>query len=94
MTHKGEQDLPGDPRGRQHGLQGENGPPQEVPGEEGSCVEGYWDDLDEDGVSGRVALFLANLRSRSNLTYSTLNFIISRTTDLIVDIVERIKTKT
>ena len=25
--------------------------------------------LDEDGVSGRVALFLANLRSRSNVTF-------------------------
>ena len=36
LTHKGEQDLPGDPSGRQNGLQGGIGPPQEVPGEEGS----------------------------------------------------------
>lgn len=109
LTHEGEQVLPGDPRGRQQGeargrQQGENGPAleasggagscEEGSGEEGSGGEGYWDDLDEEGISGRVALFLANLRARSNLTFSTLNFVVSRTTDLISDIVERLQSKT
>ena len=64
------------------------------PGEAGSGEEGYWDDLDEEGISGRVALFLANLRSRSNITFSLLNFVVGRTTDLIGDIVEHLQSKT
>ncbi|KAK0140170.1 hypothetical protein N1851_022924 [Merluccius polli] len=34
------------------------------------------------------------MKMESNVTYSTLNFIVSRTTDLIGDIVERLQTKT
>jgi hypothetical protein len=107
ITHEGEHDLievPEDDPNARHYLQAEDGPTLEAsggagsceggPGEAGSGEEGYWDDLDEEGISGRVALFLANLRSRSNITFSLLNFVVGRTTDLIGDIVEHLQSKT
>lgn len=42
----------------------------------------------------RVALFLAHLRSKSNLTYSNLNFMVKHTSSLIGDIVSNIESKT
>ena len=63
--------------------------------EEGSAQEDtFWDDLDEKGISERVALYLANLRSRSNLTFTSLKFVVNHTGELINDIVGHLQTKT
>lgn len=62
--------------------------------EEGSEQEDTWDALDEKGINERVALYLANLRSRPNLTYTTLKYVVSHTGELISDIVGHLQQKT
>lgn len=53
-----------------------------------------WDELAQEGITDRVALFLAYLRSRSSQTFSNINHVVQQTSSLIGDIVGRLKTKT
>lgn len=57
-------------------------------------VENEWDDLEQDSITKRVALFLANLRSKPSQTFSTINLVVRQTSSLISDIVGRLQSKT
>ena len=57
-------------------------------------VEEEWDELEPGGITNRVALFLAQLRSKSSMTYSNLNFVVQHTSSLISDIVSSQQSKT
>ena len=61
---------------------------EEVPAQE--AVD-EWDELEQEGITNRVALFLANLRSKSSQTFSTINFVVQQTSSLISDIVGRLQ---
>lgn len=53
-----------------------------------------WDELEQEAITDRVALFLAHLRSRSSQTFTNINYVVEHTSSLIGDIVNRLKTKT
>lgn len=53
-----------------------------------------WDDLGPEGVTNRVATFLACLRPRSSQTFSSVNYVVQETSSLIHDIVTDLKNKT
>lgn len=57
-------------------------------------VEDEWDELQQESITDRVALFLANLRSTSSQTFSNMNFVVKQTFSLIRDIVSRLQSKT
>lgn len=57
-------------------------------------VEEDWDELEPEGITNRVALFLAHLKSKSSMTYSNLNFVVQHTSSLISNIVSRLQSKT
>ena len=56
--------------------------------------EDEWEELGQVDMTNRVALFLAHLRSKSNLTFSNLNFMVQHTSSLIGDIVSKLESKT
>lgn len=62
--------------------------------DEGSSQDTHWDVLDKEGISERVALFLASLQSKSNITFWTLNLVVDQRSDLIENIVEHLHLKT
>lgn len=64
------------------------------PAQQNEAVEENWDELEPEGITNRVALFLAHLRSKSSMTYSNLNFVVQHTSSLISDIVSRLQSKT
>lgn len=53
-----------------------------------------WDELEEDNIKDRVALFLARLKSKSSQTFSGLRDVVEHTSSLIRDIVGSLKRKT
>lgn len=63
---------------------------EEVEVEEGED----WDGLDDEGITERVALFLAKLRSNSANTLTSVTHVMWHTSDLVSDIVGSLQTKT
>lgn len=58
-----------------------------------STVE-QWDELEDESITDRVALFLARLRSKSSQTFSGIKDVVENTSHLIKDIVGNLKRKT
>lgn len=54
----------------------------------------YWDELEPETITERIALFLATLKSKSAQTYSTVSFVVQQTSSLISDIVGSLQSKT
>lgn len=54
----------------------------------------YWDELEPETITERIALFLATLKSKSAQTYSTVSFVVQQTSSLISDIVGSLQRKT
>ncbi len=67
---------------------------EQVEGVQAEASDDDWDELEQEGITDRVALFLAHLRSRSSQTFSNINYVVKQTSSLIGDIVNRLKTKT
>lgn len=58
-------------------------------------VEEEWDELQQESITDWVALFyIANLRSKSSQTFSSLNFVVQQTPSYIGDIVSRLQSRT
>lgn len=53
-----------------------------------------WDDIEPEGVTDRVATFIAHLRSVSSQTLSGIHFFVEQTSSLISDIVGRLQSRT
>ncbi|XP_029942559.1 uncharacterized protein LOC115384425 [Salarias fasciatus] len=53
-----------------------------------------WDDLEEDSIKDRVALFLARLKSKPSQTYSAIRDVVEHTSSLVKDVVDSLKRKT
>lgn len=53
-----------------------------------------WDELEQDAVTDRVALFLAKLRAKSSMTLSTVSFVVNETSSLVFDLVSDLQKKT
>lgn len=69
--------------------------------QEHSCMEesdiggvSDMDDLEEEDMTDRVALFLAKLKSKSSQTFSTVNFTVQETSSLLSDIVSKPQDRT
>lgn len=67
---------------------------EQVEGVQAEQLDDDWDELEQEGITDRVALFLAHLRSRSSQTFTNINYVVKHTSSLIGDIVNRLKTKT
>lgn len=57
-------------------------------------AEEQFDELEEENIQDRVALFLAKLRSNSSQTLSTVNFVVDHTSSLISDVVGSLQRNT
>ena len=71
-------------------LNVEGQPAEEQPAEE---VE-EWDEIDSEGITDRVALFLAHLRSVPSQTLSGIHLVVEQTSSLIADLVGRLQSRT
>ena len=47
----------------------------QVEGEQADELDDEWDELEQEGITDRVALFLAHLRSRSSQIFSNINHV-------------------
>nr|XP_054591281.1 uncharacterized protein LOC129155120 isoform X1 [Nothobranchius furzeri]XP_054591300.1 uncharacterized protein LOC129155133 isoform X1 [Nothobranchius furzeri]XP_054591301.1 uncharacterized protein LOC129155133 isoform X1 [Nothobranchius furzeri]XP_054591321.1 uncharacterized protein LOC129155141 isoform X1 [Nothobranchius furzeri]XP_054591322.1 uncharacterized protein LOC129155141 isoform X1 [Nothobranchius furzeri]XP_054591360.1 uncharacterized protein LOC129155163 isoform X1 [Nothobranch len=54
----------------------------------------HWDELEEDNIKDRVALFLARLKATSSQTFSGIRDVVENTSGLIRDVVGCLKRKT
>ncbi|XP_051947874.1 uncharacterized protein LOC127619140 [Xyrauchen texanus] len=52
------------------------------------------DDLEEEDMTDRVALFLAKLKSKSSQTFTAVNFTVQETSSLLSDIVSKLQERT
>jgi len=52
------------------------------------------DNLEEEEMTDRVALFLAKLKSKSSQTFSAVNFTVEETSSLLSDIVSKLQDRT
>lgn len=68
----------------------DNSDPVEVQNEH----DGYWDDLEPETITERIALFLATFKAKSAQTYSTVRFVVQQTSSLVSDIVSSLQRKT
>ena len=68
----------------------------EFPTAEGQSAEDVeeWDEIEPQGITDRVALFLAHLRSVSSQTLSGIHLVVEQTSSLISDIVGRLQSRT
>lgn len=68
----------------------DNSDPVEVQNEH----DGYWEDLEPETITERIALFLATLKAKSAQTYSTVRFVVQQTSSLVSDIDSSLQRKT